>query len=334
MKKKHFNIPIFIPELACPFRCLYCNQCKISGVQHTPDEALIIGTLESYLQTIPAGSEVQLAYFGGNFTGLSLDDQANYLKLAAPYIAAGRISGIRLSTRPDYINDEVLQLLKNHGVESIELGAQSMDEQVLQASGRGHTAQDTEIAAEKIRKAGFSLGLQMMIGLPGDNREKSVQTAKQIITMGAEDTRIYPTLVIRGTELEKMYLTKQYHPLTLDEAVGQAKELLLLFEQAGVKVLKLGLHPSDGLLSGEELVAGPFHPSFRELVETQVWNELLETYKLCKGQLIHIVVPTKQLNTAIGYQALNKKMLETAFKKVRFEPSDELSGRDFSVTTV
>jgi histone acetyltransferase (RNA polymerase elongator complex component) len=261
---------------------------------------------------------VELAYFGGNFTGISLKEQENFLKLIQPYIDQGKISGIRISTRPDYINKEILDLLKKYNVRSIELGAQSMDDEVLIQSGRGHTLMDIENASRLIIESGFSLGLQMMIGLPGDTKEKSIHTAKKIIELGAENTRIYPTLVIKETQLERLFLDGNYQPLSLEEAVSWSKELLLLFDHANVKVLRLGLHPSEGLLSGTDLIAGPFHPSFRELVLTEIWADKLRSLTGKSGEQIEITVLSSQYNYAIGYNAKNRKMLERKFKKVKF----------------
>ncbi len=204
MKQRHYNIPIFIPELACPFQCIYCNQQKISGRLKIPTEKEILKSIEDHLATIPTeNSEVELAFFGGNFTGIDKSEQMRLLKLVKPYLGNGRISGIRLSTRPDYINDEILEMLKGFGVTTIELGAQSLDDKVLRLSKRGHTAKDTERAANMVLKAGFSLGLQMMIGLPGDTLESAIYTANRIVGLGADNTRIYPTLVIRDTVMEK-----------------------------------------------------------------------------------------------------------------------------------
>ena len=277
MKNKHFNIPLFIPELACPFQCIYCNQRKISGELSIPTPREISLKINNYLKTIPKeNSDIEVAFFGGNFTGLRVEEQIEFLEVVQPYIKHGKISGIRISTRPDYINEEILNILKNYNVKTIELGAQSMDEEVLKQSKRGHTATDTKNASRLILEKGFTLGLQMMIGLPGDTLEKAIYTAKKIIELGASNTRIYPCLVIKGTQLEGQYNKGNYKPLSLEDAVLWSKELLKIFEEGGVDVIKLGLHPSEGLLSGEELVAGPFHPSFRELVLTEIWGELLE----------------------------------------------------------
>jgi histone acetyltransferase (RNA polymerase elongator complex component) len=330
MKKKHFNIPVFIPELACPFQCIYCNQRKISGCIKIPTPEEINKIIDVRLRTIPGeGAEIEVAFFGGNFTGLNLKEQEVYLKIVQPYIQAGKVSCIRVSTRPDYINREVLKLLKKYNVNTIELGAQSMDNEVLRRVERGHTSEDTIEAAKMIKEEGFSLGLQMMIGLPGDSLQKSIYTANKITELKADNTRIYPVLVIKGTKLEELYRTGEFKPLPLDEAVTWSKELLKIFEESNVTVIRIGLHPSEGLLSGEELVAGPFHPSFRELVLTELWHDLLEPLHSKPSDCIEIVVAPDQLNYAIGHKGKNKTLLLKYFKSVKFKSSDQLNGRHF-----
>jgi histone acetyltransferase (RNA polymerase elongator complex component) len=332
MKKRHYNIPVFIPELACPFQCIYCNQQKISGRLKAPSDEEIMKIIEDHLSTIHSDeSEVELAFFGGNFTGISVSDQRHLLGLVQPFLRSGKINGIRLSTRPDYIDDDVLKILKDFGVKTIEIGAQSLDDNVLRLSKRGHTSKDTEKAAELILNKGFSLGLQMMIGLPGDSLESATFTARRIIELDAGNTRIYPTLVIKDTVLERMFRDGRFKPLSLKEAVRWSKELLLIFEKADVKVIKLGLHPSDGLLSGEELIAGPFHQSFRELVLTEIWNDILKPLMGHKNPgKIEIHVPTGQYNYAVGYGGRNRKMLLERFSKVKFVRDEGLSGRDIA----
>jgi len=332
--QKHYNIPIFIPELACPFQCIYCNQQKISGRLSIPTEEEILKIIDDHLSTIPTeNSEVELAFFGGNFTGIDKSEQIRLLQLVNPNLKSGRIKGIRLSTRPDYIDEEILKMLKDFGVRTIEIGAQSLDDKVLQYSKRGHTAKDTEQAAKMILEEGFSLGLQMMIGLPGDTLESAIYTANRIDELGADSTRIYPTLVIRDTVMEKMYHEGRFKPLLLEEAVSWSKELLLIFEKADVNVIKLGLHPSEGLLSGEELIAGPFHPSFREMVLTEIWNDILEPLLIVENSSeIEIHVPPSQINYAVGYSGRNKRMLLMKYDKVRFKGNTTLEDREFRVT--
>lgn len=329
MKKKHFTIPVFVPELACPFQCVYCNQRKISGQLEVPSLEEIHQSIEAHLSTMNANeSEIEIGFFGGNFTGIPRKEQENYLQGVQKYIQEEKVSGIRLSTRPDYIDAEVLDMLQQYHVHTIELGAQSLDDSVLKASRRGHTAEDIEKASALIRKKDFRLGLQMMLGLPGDNFTKSFNTAKKIVELKADDTRIYPCLVIRGTELEEWYETGKYKPLSLEEAIDWTKAILPVFEKAGVNILRIGLHPSEGLAGGEDLVAGPFHPSFKELVLTEIWNELLQDHmKKHYRRRVKIHVPATEVNFAIGHKSKNKKELQRYFDEVIFIPDEKISHR-------
>jgi histone acetyltransferase (RNA polymerase elongator complex component) len=330
MQKKHFIIPIFIPQLACPFQCVFCNQRNISGRIKEPSEKEIIETIEKHLSTIPdENSEIEIGFFGGNFTGIPKEKQESYLNRIQPYFEKGIIQGIRLSTRPDYIDSDILKLLKDHHVTTIELGAQSMDDEVLKLSGRGHTSGDIINASRLIKQNGFSLGLQMMLGLPGDTLEKSLNTAKTICELKADNTRIYPALVINGTDLKKRYQEKIYFPLSLEEAVEWAKEVYKVFEKNKVAVLRMGLHPSEGLISGESLAAGPFHISFGELVMTALWKEELEKVEKTEKENLVISVAPDQFNYAIGHKAENKKMLLEIFKTVRFTTNTFLKGRNY-----
>lgn len=333
---KHFTIPVFVPEQACPNRCVFCNQHSISGCISQPDPDEVRNIVMQHLQTIPEkDSHIEIGFFGGSFTGIEPELQERYLAVANEFlipesgISCGadtqqRIHGIRLSTRPDYIDNQILQLLNKYKVDTIELGAQSLDEEVLRLSGRGHTVEDVERASAMIRASGFRLGLQMMTGLPGDTPEKSIHTAKRIIELGADCTRIYPTLVIKGTDLEKLWLKGEYQPQTLQEAIELTSRILQLFEENEVEVIRVGLHPSEGLIEGKELLAGPFHPSFRELVHTFIWRKkllnLLEKYP--GGGRIFIPVSPSQLRHAIGYNSENLKMLQQHFEKVEFFEED------------
>ncbi len=335
-KIKYYTIPVFIPQLACPFQCAFCNQQKISGHINIPDTIEIKESIEAHLLSFKKKERhVEVGFFGGTFTGIPLSEQERYLRIVKPYIESGQIHGIRLSTRPDYINRNVLKLLKAYGVTTIELGAQSLDDEVLKAAFRGHTAKQVEEASMMIREAGFDLGLQMMIGLPGDTLKKALATAEKIITLGASNTRIYPALVIRDTAMHRWYEQKKYHPLSLETAVEWSKQLLLHFETAAVNVIRLGLHPSEGLLNGSELIAGPFHPSFRELVLSAIWKDLLSPLlKETDKRKMEIRVPVTEINYAVGYGATNKKMLLNHFRKVMFVPDPSLNNRNFIIKMI
>ncbi|MCX6245977.1 MAG: radical SAM protein [Bacteroidetes bacterium] len=328
---KHFTIPVFIPLEACPFTCIFCDQKKITGWSKVPSPADIETMIRSHLLTFPVNDRiVEVGFFGGTFTGLPAEQQRRYLETVMPFVKSGDVDAIRISTRPDFISGEVLPLLKEYPVRTIELGAQSMDDGVLKASGRGHTSGQTELASGMILDAGFSLGLQMMIGLPGDSEEKAVRTAEKIIRAGATETRIYPVVVIRGTPLETLFKQGKYLPLSLEEAVSRTKSVVRVFEESSVKIIRIGLHPSDGLLNGQYLIAGPFHPSFRELVMTAIWKDRLDG--LCNGKqetCIIIRVNPADRNAAIGYSGQNRKMLEKHYGKVKFVNDPLIKERTF-----
>lgn len=317
--KKHSNIPIFIPELACPHQCVFCDQEKISGRRSIPQPGDVKGIVEQYLKTIPENRIIHIAFFGGSFTGMPVDLQEQYLKEAFRFVVNGKISGIRLSTRPDYINGTVLELLRKYGVKTIELGVQSTNSEVLKKSGRGHTFEDIRNASHLICKNGFELGLQMMIGLPGDKYKKSIQTANDIVSLGAGNTRIYPAIVVKGTALEKLYHDGKYLPLTLEQAVDWTKDLVHIFEKNNVLIIRMGLHPSEELVIGKSLIAGPYHASFKEMVMTKIWEENINS-KLnenCSNKIV-ITVPSRQMHYAIGYRQANREQLKSRGYNVRF----------------
>jgi len=327
--KKHSNIPIFIPELACPHQCIFCDQKTISGTHTIPQPADVKDIVEQYLETIPKNRTINIAFFGGTFTGLPIELQEQYLIEAFKFIKRDRVSGIRLSTRPDYINVPVLELLKKYSVATIELGAQSTSQEVLDETGRGHTVDDIRDASNLICKHGFELGLQMMIGLPGDSYERSIQTAKDIVSLGACNTRIYPAIVVKHTALEKLYYEERYTPLTLEEAVEWTKDIVHIFEENNISILRMGLHPSDELVIGKSLIAGPFHASFKEMVMTQIWKELidaeLQSLNSSFSDKIKITVSDRQIHYAIGYRQTNREQLVSRGYNVRFEQNPSFS---------
>ncbi len=330
---RHFNIPVFIPELACPFRCVYCNQYNITGNAKVPDPGKVTEIIDTHLVTLQnRQGRIEVAFFGGSFTGLEQTLQNQYLKIANHYLEKGWVHGIRLSTRPDYISEEILSNLKQYGVTAIELGAQSMDDDVLARNGRGHGPVEVENASVMIKQFGFELGLQMMTGLPHDSMEKAMSTARKIIELKADTTRIYPTLVIRDTPLAQLFKDGAYQPQTLEEAIDLCACLFDNFQKAGVKVLRMGLHPSEGFLDGSTLLAGPFHQAFGELVMTRVWrNRLNDHIGNQKGNSITIKVGQSELNAAIGHKAQNRHYLENQFKKVHFMADTTISKGAFYV---
>lgn len=330
---KHSTIPIFIPELACPHRCVFCDQHRISGTDSVPEPDEISDIIEEYLATIPEDRRIDIAFFGGSFTGIPADLQKAYLKNAYKYIEDRKVSGIRISTRPDYITGDILSLLADYGVTAIELGAQSTNDEVLKKSGRGHTVSDIKKASEMIAAAGFELGLQMMIGLPGDTLERALATAKDIVDFGADTTRIYPALVIRGTALEKLYMEGRYKPLSLDDAIDWTKAIVKIFEEGDLTILRIGLHPSKDLMEGASLIAGPFAPSFREMVMTEIWNDILiEELKGRKAGGLCLEVNESQLNYAIGFKGKNKNRLNERGFNIVFKPDNKLEKYQINVS--
>ncbi len=312
---KYYNIPIFLPELACPFRCVYCNQFSITGKQQIPDTQYVKNTIDQYLSSFTENERfVEVAFFGGNFTGLPEKMQDDFLKIVQPYLEKGVIQGIRCSTRPDYIDEKRVKTLKNFGMRNIELGAQTTNDEILRRCGRGHTFRDIEKASQVIVDEGITLGLQMMLGLPFDTFENDMQTAHDIVRLGAKETRIYPCIVVKDTGLERIYHVGKYIPLTLDEAVKQSATLYEYFTENDVKVLRIGLHTSDDL-NGDAFVAGPYHKNFAEMVFSRLWGRKFDKID-GKSDTITIEVPENQLNHAIGYKGENKKKLLERYKKV------------------
>jgi histone acetyltransferase (RNA polymerase elongator complex component) len=276
--KQHVNIALFVPHQGCPKDCVFCNQSRITGRKRESllTEETVRSAIEDQLSTIHPEQSVEIAFFGGSFTGLPRGYQTMLLAVAKEYIESGRVNGIRLSTRPDYIADHIMEFLLSYGVTTVELGCQSLDDEVLELSKRGHTSRHVEQAVEIIRRyPSVQLGLQVLPGLPGDTLDKSMKTIHKIVSLSPDFVRIYPALVISGTELEWLYATHQYKPLSVEEAVHWVSRMWLPLIEAGIPVIRMGLHSSDDLRSEGTVLAGPFHPSFRQLVEEEIYSRLL-----------------------------------------------------------
>lgn len=262
---------------------------------------------------IQKGMSGQIAYFGGTFTGLSMQEMRAYLEVTAPYVKSGAVNGVRISTHPNYINEEILSLLTEYNVTHIELGVQSMDDEVLVRSGRNYTAKTVEQSAQLIKRFGFVLGLQMMPGLPGDTFEKSTLTAQKIVSLGAKETRIYPTMVLKGTPLESLYQNKKYTPLGLEDAVSICANLKQYFEENEVAVLKIGLH--SGAVE-DDIVAGPFHPAFGQLVNSRVcltkMIDFCEKHNL-KDTTLQVVAKSYDISDIVGQHRTNQNALLEKF---------------------
>ena len=267
--KRHANVSIFVPHVGCPNQCSFCDQNRISGTARPPEPQAIRPVLEAGLKNLgDKAPEAQIAFFGGSFTAVNPDYRRALLAVAGDYIGGGGYGGIRISTRPDAIDEDILRELKASGVTAIELGVQSMDDEVLRANGRGHSASHAVEASRLIRENGFSLGHQMMTGLWQSTPEKDEETARQLAQLMPDTMRIYPTLVLQGTELARLYEAGQYQPPTLAQAVAQCGNLLAFFEEKSIKVIRLGLHSEEALT--DNLLAGPYHPAFRELCESSL----------------------------------------------------------------
>lgn len=264
-------IPIFVPHEGCPNDCAFCNQRTISGKEHAPDIKEARRIIEEYLEN---GKADQIAFFGGSFTGIDVKKQNEYLSLASEYVKKGMADSIRLSTRPDYIDSETVKRLVFCGVKNIELGAQSMDSEVLLKSRRGHSAKDVENASEIILKNDAVLGLQMMTGLPSDSEEKCLYTAKRFKELGAKETRIYPTVVLRGTLLAQMYESGEYEAQTIEQSVEISAKLYRYFTDNEIEILRIGLPDSEELK--RNYIAGAYHPSLGEMVMSRDIRNRLE----------------------------------------------------------
>ena len=341
---KHYNIPIFLPELACPYRCVYCNQFSITGNDDIVKPEDVKNIIDSHLASFKEENRfVEVAFFGGNFTGLPVKMQNDYLEVVQPYLDKNIVHGIRCSTRPDYISLQRVKEIKHLGMRNIELGAQSTNDEVLKHCKRGHTYNDIVEASQIILSEGITLGLQMMIGLPYDSEEKDFQTAKDIVNLGAKETRIYPCIVVKDTELETLYRNGEYKALSINEAVSRSSKLYSYFIENQVKVLRIGLHQSDEL-DKEGYVAGPYHKNFAEMVFSHIWKEKFENLKISESENLKkdiiINVPASQINHAIGWNGENKRMLLDRFDKVEFKANDKrLKTKDedddftFTITT-
>ena len=326
----HVNIPVFISHMGCPNQCVFCNQRAISG-RHQFCMESVKGEIDSVLSTLRNGTEAEIAFFGGSFTGIDRDLMIDLLELAEGYVRAGSVASIRLSTRPDYIDGEILSVLSRYRVRHVELGLQSMNDEVLRATKRGHTAKQAEDACRAVVDAGFSLVGQMMVGLPGATKQSEIETAERIVSLGAEAARIYPTVVLRNTPLCDMYERGDYQPLTLEEAIDRSAAALQVFAEHGVRCLRIGLCDGESLFSGGEAVAGPSHAALGELVQNEYYYQkikrCLEAEQLL-GKAIVLSVPTREISKAVGQNRRNIKRLfgETDTRVIKIVGDDNANG--------
>ena len=328
--KKHANISIFVPFGGCPQQCSFCNQRSITGHMNPPPAEQVREEIDRALSGLDAGRfQAEIAFFGGSFTALDRTYMCSLLGAAQSFLFHPAVCGIRISTRPDAVDDEVLALLKKYGVTAIELGAQSMDDEVLRRNRRGHTAADVENAARRIRAARFELGLQMMTGLYGDTDAKTLETAGRLLALCPDTMRIYPTVVLEGTHLAALFRAGAYNPQTLDQAVPLCAALLEKCERHNVPVIRLGLHDSDEIRKNR--LAGAYHPAFRELCESELFfDRMLHALEgTPSGGRIEIEVHPASLSKAIGQKKRNLTRFQERGFAVSIHASDEVEEKKF-----
>ena len=319
MRKRHCNIPIFLPHAACPFRCVFCDQHLITAQSEIPTPGAVRRMIQQALTTIPEKTETEAAFFGGNFTALPFLQQEEYLQTVQPWLKTGKIQSIRISTRPDCIDPEKLSWLKNYGVRVIELGIQSFDSQVLRATGRGYTVEQARRACRAIKKSGIQLGIQLMPGLPQDTPEKSVASARIAVEEQADMVRIYPTVVLRSTPLEKMMQEGTYQALSVEEAIEIAKTMRLIFEAHQIPVIRVGLHAGEDLQDPHNICGGAFHPAFGERVEQRIFYE--QTQTLLQALPVRTDAPTiflnqRDLSKFLGWRRENWRKLKQKYGRI------------------
>lgn len=320
---KHANIAIFVPHNGCPHTCAFCNQKTISGSHNQPTAEDVVSAIETAMASLGEHSACsELAFFGGSFTAIEREYMISLLEAAAPYVRSGRIGGIRCSTRPDCIDEDVLGLLKSYGVTAIELGAQSMNDRVLELNERGHTAEQVRIASAMIKRFDIELGLQMMTGLYGDDDDGARYTARELAALEPKTVRIYPTVVLRGTRLAELCESGEYEPQGVEGAAALCAELLQFFEDKGISVIRLGLHAAEDV--ERDYIAGAYHPAMRELCESKIFlsraQELLARYP--EGDYILSVNPS-DISKMTGQRRANVNELAQMGYRVKIKGCPE-----------
>ena len=328
---KHANVAFFVPMVGCPHRCSFCDQNCITGESSVPTPEEVDKTLKKAARELHGFSQkAEIAFFGGSFTMIPKETMLGLLSVAKKWIDRKAFSGIRISTRPDAIDEEVLAVLKEYGVTSIELGAQSCNDEILEKNHRGHSFADTQKASALIKEAGFSLGLQMMTGMPGSTKEDDVLTAARFCALKPDTMRIYPTLVLKNTLLAKWFEEGSYVPQTVEEAAAECAELLDVFELYKVNVIRLGLHAEESL--EENLVAGPYHPAFREICESIRFRKKIAPMltRLPKGNYVLKVAPS-EVSKCSGQHRSNIEYWQNLGYEMKVTPDKNLNPGDFEV---
>lgn len=340
---KQYIIPIFVPHLGCQNDCIFCNQKSISGQMKQVTEEEVEKTIQEFLNSFKDENlYTEIAFFGGSFTGIDIELQEKLLKIAYKYVKEKKVDGIRVSTRPDYIDKNELKLLKKYGVKTIELGVQSANDYILKKAKRGHTFEDVKKASKLIRRYGFTLGHQMMVGLPDSTWIDEMNTAKELAKLKPKIIRIYPVLVIKRTELETEFAKGEYHPITLEQAVERCKELYYFFDKKKITVIRMGLQNTDIISNPEnvssEVVAGPYHEAFGQLVEDSIWyDKILNAIKKVNTKVaeIEIEVNPENINNVIGHKKENIQKLKELYEvEVRPRQNFNIKPGDFKVNII
>lgn len=300
---KHSNISVFVPHIGCPHRCSFCDQNTISGTQKAPSGKEVHDICERALSEIKSPENTEIAFFGGSFTAISEKYMTELLESVQEFIGEEKFKGIRISTRPDCISAEVLDVLKKYGVTSIELGAQSMVDSVLEANGRGHTAEDVFRACKLIREYGFELGLQMMIGLYKSTAYDELETVERIIEICPDTVRIYPVVILKNTRLGELYQSGRYKMFTFEQAVNMSSSAMAEFERNGIRVIKCGLHASEFV--EKDMIGGFYHPAFRELCEGLIYRYNMEYYVNVTDRNYVFAVNRLCISKAVGHKKSN-----------------------------
>ena len=317
-------LPFFIPHAGCPHRCVFCHQTNISGYDRAPRREEI----EQAIHAV-SGPAPEIAFYGGSFTALSESEQEYYLQPAFTARQSGKIAGIRISTRPDYIDESILNRLQRYGVDTVELGAQSFSDAVLQQSGRGHDAASVFAAVGQLRAKGFAVGLQLLPGLPGDSRETALESAQAAVSLKPDFVRVYPALVVGDTPLADLYQKGLYEPLSLPAAVALCRDMQCLFGQADIPVIRFGLQPTAEL--ERSLLAGPYHPAFGQLVQSAVY--LAQARHLCRlyPNRHLLLVAAKELSTLLGQKRSNLGQLMLLDPHLIMQPAADLAKGDLAI---
>lgn len=327
----HINIPIFVPHYGCPHQCVFCNQKTITGQKSPISIDAAEKIITDHLETIKKDDFVEIAFFGGSFTAIDEKTQTELCALAKKYIDAGKVNAFRCSTRPDCINEKILNNLKSFGIGTIELGVQSTDRDVLSLSERGHTREDVFKASELIKNSGIELGLQMMTNLPGDTFEKSIRTCEDIIGLKPSCVRIYPTLTLEGTKLYDMFKDGSYTPYSLEETTELLSILLDKFAKANIDVIRVGLQTTEEINS--ETVVGPYHQAIRELAESRIFRHKLENVIKDKSYTsLEICVNPKYVSKAIGQKRCNIEYFRNNYNiDINIRPDKNIQDSSFII---